>query len=85
MVVVEDFIVNVPRESGFIVGDLVKINRMVSFRQGYVLGNGVVVRVDQDPHQDLLPLFFVKGVQTQVESPLPLDSLEKIRHLLSRL
>ena len=64
MVVAKDFIVEVPRASAIIVGDLVKINRMVSFGQGFVLGNGLVVRVDSDTYQDILPLFFVKGVQT---------------------
>ena len=77
-IVYEDFMVHVPKASGFCLGDFVECNMTVTLRQGFVLQKGIVVRVDDtDPGQDQLPLFFVQGLQTQVRSPLPLGSLHK--------
>jgi len=77
MVIFEDFIVEAPISSGFSVGDTVQINMNVTLQQGFCLRNGIVVKIDTDPDQDLLPLFFVVGMQTHIRSPLTLGSLQK--------
>ena len=42
MVIFEDFIVEVPQASGFVVGDIVEVNTNISFRQGFCLRNGLL-------------------------------------------
>ena len=81
----EDFIVEVPPSSGFLVGDIVECIPTIKLHPGFFLREGFVVKVDVDPHQDLLPLFFVVGMKSQVRSPLPIGSLQKIACLLSKL
>jgi hypothetical protein len=82
----EDFIVEVPRMSGFLVGDIVEcIPTTIRLRPGFFLRQGSVVKIDVDPGQDLLPLFFVVGVKSQVRSILPIGSLQKVACLLSKL
>jgi hypothetical protein len=83
MIVYEDFIVKVPSNSAFLVGDLVETIMNVSFRQGFLLGKGIVVSVDTDPTS--LSLFMVVGLQTQVRSPLLLGSLRKNGRMTSKL
>ena len=85
MIIYEDFIVQVPTISDFLPGDLVSLNIDVSLRQGFALRNGLVVKVDTDPSQDLLPVFFVVGLQTNVKSPLQLGSLKRRGRLRSKL
>jgi hypothetical protein len=75
----EDFIVEVPRMSGFLVGDIVEYIATIRLHQGSV------VKIDVDPPQDLLPLFFVVGIKSQVRSPLPIGSIQKIAYLRSKL
>jgi hypothetical protein len=81
----EDFIVEVPRMSGFLVGDIVECIPTIRLRQGFFLRQGSVVKIDVDPSQDLLPLFFVVGIKSQVRSILPIGSLQKVACLLSKL
>ena len=83
MIVYEDFIVEVPTNSAFLVGDLVETIMNVSFRQGFLLGKGIVVSVDTDSTS--LSLFMVVGLQTQVRSPLLLGSLRKNGQMTSKL
>lgn len=77
MVITEEFVVEVPKVSGLSVGDVVEPNMTVNLRNGYVLGKGFVIRVDNDPAQHLLPVFFVIGLQTHVRSVLHLGALRK--------
>jgi hypothetical protein len=81
----EDFIVEVPRLSGFLVGDTVVCIPKIRLHQGFFLREGSIVKISMDPGQDLLPLFFVVGMKSQVRSPLPIGSLQKIACLLSKL
>jgi hypothetical protein len=81
----EDFVVEVPASAGFLVGDRVESIMCISLREGFVLGSGVVVRVDTDPGQDLLPVVFVVGEQTHVKSPLLPGSLRRIGRLKAKL
>lgn len=83
--IVEDFVVEVPTSAGFLVGDRVESVVCISLRHGFVLGNGLVVRVDTDVGQDLLPVIMVLGEQTRVKSPLLPGSLRKIGRLKSKL
>jgi len=85
MIIYEDFIVQVPSVSDFLPGDLVSLNIDVSLREGFALRNGLVVKVDTEPSQDLLPVFFVVGLQTNVKSPLQLGSLKRRSRLRSKL
>ena len=77
MVIFEDFIVEAPISSGFLIGDIVQLNINVTLQQGFQLRNGIVVKIDTDPGQDLLPLFFVVGMQSHIRSPLTIGSLQK--------
>jgi hypothetical protein len=85
----EDFIVEVPRMSGFLVGDIVECIPTIRLHQGFFLRQGSVVKIDSlsrsYPPQDLLPLFFVVGIKSQVRSPLPIGSIQKIAYLRSKL
>ena len=85
MIIYEDFIVKVPSISGFLPGDIVSLNIDVCLRQGFALRNGLVVKVDTDPDQDLLPIFFVIGLQTNIRLPLQLGSLKRCGRLTSKL
>jgi hypothetical protein len=73
----EDFLVEVPKISGLEIGDVVEPTQNVSLQKGCVLRKGLVVKVDNDPSQDLLPLYFIKGLKTNVRSPLLLNTLKK--------
>jgi len=81
----EDFVVEVPASSGFLVGDRVESIMCISLREGFVLGSGLVVRVDTDSGHDLLTYFWVLGEQTHVKSPLLPGSLRKIGRLKAKL
>lgn len=81
----KDFIVEVPRLSGFLVGETVLCTPKIHLHQGFFLREGSIVKIQVDPAQDLLPLFFVVGIKSQVRSPLPIGSLQKIACLLSKL
>ena len=85
MIIFEDFIVEVPSTSGFVVGDIVEVNTNLSFQQGFALQSGLVVRVYTDPGQELLPLFFVVGQQTHVRSQLSLGTLQISGRLKAKL
>ncbi len=73
----EDFIVEVPMCSGFSEGDVVEPNTHITLRNNVVLRKGLVVKVDTEPSQELLPLFFVIGLSTHIRSPLRLGVLER--------
>lgn len=78
----EDFLVEIPLTSDcdLSVGDLVEPTVEVSFGSGMVLRRGLVVAIDRDPSQNLLPLFFIVGLDTGIRSPLLLGSLKKMGH-----
>jgi hypothetical protein len=78
----EDFIVEVPTCSGFSEGDVVEPNVCITLRSGVVLHKGRVVKIDTDPSQELLPLFFVRGLRTRIRSPLDLGVLKRSAHLV---
>jgi hypothetical protein len=77
MMMFEDFIVEVPMCSGFSKGDVVQPNIHITLRSDVVLRKGLVVKVDTEPSQRLLPLFFVIGLSTRIRSPLRLGVLER--------
>jgi len=74
----EEFEVEIPRCSGFAVGDIVESTMDVCLSDGFLLGTGVVVKIDEDDSQELMPLFFVRGAKTQIRSVLGSGSLRKI-------
>ena len=74
-IVTEDFEVEVPRCSGWDVGDILQVQRDIHLKQGFVLGQGRVTKIDPDPSQDLLPLCFIQGVQTRMKSVIFLNDL----------
>lgn len=76
----EYFLVEVPVSSGLVVGDFVMSKMEVSLRSGWRLGRGMVIKVDEDPSQDIMPLFFVEGVRTGIRSVLGIDALSKTQH-----
>lgn len=74
----EEFEVEAPMCSGFIIGDIVEPTKDVYLNRKFLLGTGVVVKMDEDESQELLPLFFVRGIKTQIRSVLGSGSLRKI-------
>ena len=74
----ENFVVEVAKDSGFIVGDVVETITPIQFREGFVLDKGLVICLDEDPGHKLLALHFAVGLKTHVRSPLPLNSLSKV-------
>lgn len=59
-VVTEDFEVEVPRCSGW---DILQVQRDIHLKQGFVLGQRRVTKIDADPDPSL-PLCFIQEVQT---------------------
>lgn len=74
----EEFEVEIPRCAGFAIGDVVEPMMDVSLSGGFLLGTGVVVKIDEDDSQELIPLFFIRGAKTQIRSVLGSGSLRKI-------
>jgi len=73
----EHFDVEAPVCSGLAIGDVVYTTSDVCLSKGFLLGRGVVVKIDEDKSQDLMPLFFVRGAQSCVQSVLDCGSLKK--------
>jgi hypothetical protein len=74
----EDFEVEVPKCSGFSIGDIVEPIMNINLRDHFILGKGLVVKIDNDPSQDILPLFFVHGLTTNIRSPLKIETLRRV-------
>ena len=74
----ENFVVEVAKDSGFIVGDVVETITPIQFREEFILDKGLVVCLDEDPGHELLPLHFAVGLKTFIRSPLPTNSLSKV-------
>lgn len=76
----EDFLVEIPLTSDsdpLSVGDLVEPTVEVSFGSGMVLRRGLVVAIDRDPSQNLLPLFFHRRTRYGHPIPPPVRITEK--------
>lgn len=76
MVCEENFLVRVPQNSQFCVGDVVDVTTEINLQEGIVLYKGWVVAMDRDPAQIDS---YIKGLKSGIKSVLPTNALQKAK------
>jgi len=74
----ESFTVEIPRRLDWKIGDVVQTTIPIRLGHGFVLGRGIVVKIDPDPSQELLPLCFVRGNTTHITTAIYPENLERV-------